>query len=174
MTRLSFRTSQCFVLYLSIVQFSRTCAPRTRSFFVPCFRRLLYNTTSLSVCQHIFSKLFLFFCNNFFPDTKTKKNIESGSEKMTVILIRTVIIYFSLIIAMRLMGKRQIGELEVSDLVTTLIVSKSRRCRYPTILFRLCTRLSLLLFYFSLRFFSSILLAKCPRLKGLVSSNPQF
>lgn len=43
---------------------------------------------------------------------------------MTTILIRTVIVYIILTAAVRLMGKRQIGELEVSDLVTTLLISE--------------------------------------------------
>ncbi len=43
---------------------------------------------------------------------------------MLTILIRTLIIYFSLIITMRFMGKRQLGELEISDLVTTLLISE--------------------------------------------------
>lgn len=43
---------------------------------------------------------------------------------MITILIRTLIIYASLIITMRFMGKRQLGELEISDLVTTLLLSE--------------------------------------------------
>ena len=43
---------------------------------------------------------------------------------MLTVFLRTAIIYFLLILAMRLMGKRQIGELEVSDLVTTLLISE--------------------------------------------------
>ncbi len=43
---------------------------------------------------------------------------------MTTILIRTLIIYAALIMIMRFMGKRQLGELEISDLVTTLLISE--------------------------------------------------
>ncbi len=43
---------------------------------------------------------------------------------MLTILIRTLILYASLIITMRFMGKRQLGELEVTDLVTTLLLSE--------------------------------------------------
>ncbi len=43
---------------------------------------------------------------------------------MLTILIRTLIIYGSLIVTMRFMGKRQLGELEISDLVTTLLLSE--------------------------------------------------
>ena len=43
---------------------------------------------------------------------------------MITIFLRTIVIYVLLTGAMRLMGKRQIGELEVSDLITTLLLSE--------------------------------------------------
>lgn len=43
---------------------------------------------------------------------------------MFIVLIRTVLIYVFLITIMRLMGKRQLGELEVTDLVITLLLSE--------------------------------------------------
>ena len=43
---------------------------------------------------------------------------------MHTVLLRTVIIYLSLLLIMRLMGKRQLGELEITDLVTTLLISE--------------------------------------------------
>ncbi len=42
---------------------------------------------------------------------------------MTVITIRTVIIYIFLILALRVTGKRQIGELQPIELVVTLLIS---------------------------------------------------
>ncbi len=43
---------------------------------------------------------------------------------MTVILIRTLIVYLMLTLVMRLMGKRQLGELQVSELISTLVLSE--------------------------------------------------
>ena len=43
---------------------------------------------------------------------------------MLVILLRTLMIYGFLILIMRFMGKRQLGELEITDLVTTLLISE--------------------------------------------------
>ena len=43
---------------------------------------------------------------------------------MTVIFFRTVIIYLILLLVLRLMGKRQIGELQPSELVTALLLSQ--------------------------------------------------
>ena len=42
---------------------------------------------------------------------------------MTTALFRTVILYLALTVGLRLLGKRQIGELEPSELVLTLIIS---------------------------------------------------
>ena len=42
---------------------------------------------------------------------------------MTTAFFRTLILYFILMVGLRLMGKRQIGELEPSELVLTLIIS---------------------------------------------------
>ena len=43
---------------------------------------------------------------------------------MASILIRTVIIYCLLMITLRLMGRREIGQLDASDLVSTLLISE--------------------------------------------------
>ena len=42
---------------------------------------------------------------------------------MTISVIRTVILYLLLTLAMRVMGKRQLGELQPSELVVTLLLS---------------------------------------------------
>ena len=42
---------------------------------------------------------------------------------MAIILIRTLILFLSLILAMRLMGKRQLGELELSELVVAVLIA---------------------------------------------------
>ena len=43
---------------------------------------------------------------------------------MLTLFIRTLIIYIFLVIAMRMGGKRQIGELQISELVTALLLSE--------------------------------------------------
>ncbi|MBP3329256.1 MAG: DUF421 domain-containing protein [Clostridia bacterium] len=43
---------------------------------------------------------------------------------MSVVLIRTFIIYFLVVLAVRLMGKRQIGQLQPTELVVTIILSE--------------------------------------------------
>lgn len=43
---------------------------------------------------------------------------------MTVAVIRTIILYFFVILSVRLMGKRQIGQLQPSELVITFLLSE--------------------------------------------------
>lgn len=43
---------------------------------------------------------------------------------MSNVYIRTIIIYFSLIASVRIMGKRQIGELQVSEFIITVMLSE--------------------------------------------------
>ncbi len=43
---------------------------------------------------------------------------------MTLVIIRTAIIYVALLIIMRLMGKRQIGEMQPFELVITLLIAE--------------------------------------------------
>lgn len=43
---------------------------------------------------------------------------------MTALFFRSLILYLFLILAMRLMGKRQVGELQVTDFVSTLLLSE--------------------------------------------------
>lgn len=42
---------------------------------------------------------------------------------MAIVLIRTLIIYFSLLLCMRLMGKRQLGEMELSEFVVAALIA---------------------------------------------------
>ncbi len=42
---------------------------------------------------------------------------------MLVLLLRTALIYFIIIFSMRLMGKKQLGELQPSELVSTILIS---------------------------------------------------
>lgn len=91
---------------------------------------------------------------------------------MLTILYRTVLIYLVLYLIMRLMGKRQIGELEVTDLVTTLLLSEiaslpitNRELPVSHALIPMITLLFLEIFF-------SVVLIRFPKLKFLVSARP--
>lgn len=91
---------------------------------------------------------------------------------MITILLRTLIVYLALIVTMRLMGKRQIGELEVTDLVTTLLISEIASLPITNqeipVSYGLIPIVTLLI----LETTSSVILIRFPALKALVSARP--
>ena len=93
---------------------------------------------------------------------------------MVTILFRTVIIYLILIITMRIMGKRQLGELEPSELVTTFLLSEIASLPITNldipVMFAVIPIITLL----SLEVFASVLLIKVPTLKNLLSPRPNI
>ena len=42
---------------------------------------------------------------------------------MAIVLVRTVVVFLCILVAMRIMGKRQLGELELSELVVAVLIS---------------------------------------------------
>lgn len=93
---------------------------------------------------------------------------------MVAIFFRTIVIYLLLLVCMRLMGKRQIGELEMSDLVTTLLLSEIASLPITNheipVMFAVIPIITLL----SLEVFVSILLIKIPALKRILTPSPNF
>lgn len=91
---------------------------------------------------------------------------------MLTIFIRTVIIYLVLMLIMRLMGKRQIGELELSDLVTTFLLSEIASMPITDtnipIVYALIPMIALLTF----EVISSWFLSRFPIFKNLLSTHP--
>ena len=91
---------------------------------------------------------------------------------MLSLLFRTLLIYLILFVIMRLMGKRQIGELEVTDLVTTLLLSEIASLpitNQELPVSHAVIPMTILLF---LEIAFSVVLIRFPRLKFLVSARP--
>lgn len=91
---------------------------------------------------------------------------------MITILIRTLIIYASLMMIMRFMGKRQLGELEISDLVTTLLISEIASLPLTNADIPLAHALLPILVLTSLEVLLSGALLRFPVLKNLFSIRP--
>lgn len=91
---------------------------------------------------------------------------------MLTLLLRTVLTYVFLLLIMRLMGKRQLGELEMTDLVITLLLSEIATVALtdpdkPIIhAFIPVTTLAIL------EVIASFLSLKFPKLKALLSPKP--
>lgn len=91
---------------------------------------------------------------------------------MLSIFLRTLLIYLLLIATVRLMGKRQIGELEVTDLVTTLLLSELAALPITDLNIPVSHALIPMVCLLFLEVASSMVLVRFPKLKGLVSDRP--
>ena len=93
---------------------------------------------------------------------------------MTTILFRTLIIYTCLIVIMRLMGKRQIGQLEVSELITTLLLSEIATLPIENpdipVLYAVIPVVTLLTFEVVM----AVLLSRLPRFRRKIESSPSM
>ncbi len=93
---------------------------------------------------------------------------------MPTICIRLAIVYFVALICMRIMGKRQIGELELSELVTAIFISELATAPVTDpnvpLLYGIIPTLLLLCFEVLLSFIS----IKSNFFKNLLGKNPTF
>ena len=91
---------------------------------------------------------------------------------MATALFRTIILYFLIMAGLRLMGKRQIGELEPSELVLTMMVSDLATVPMQDFGIPLLNGLIPILCLLSLSMLLSLLSLKSLRLRGLICGQP--
>jgi len=91
---------------------------------------------------------------------------------MTISVMRTVILYILLVGAMRLMGKRQLGELQPSELVVTLLLSDLAAVPMQENGLPLLNGVLPILVLVSLELLLSGLMMKFPAVARLVSGSP--
>ena len=93
---------------------------------------------------------------------------------MLTILLRTILVYVILIATMRFMGKRQLGELEISELVTTLLISEIASLPIVDQNIPIIYAIIPLITILTLEVTLSMILLKCPHLKGIASTRPSI
>lgn len=93
---------------------------------------------------------------------------------MTVTLIRALLIYFTVILAMRIMGKRQIGELNPHELVITILVSQIASIPLQDNTMPLANAFLPMLLLVSLEILASVASMKSLRLRNLLQGRPIF
>ncbi len=93
---------------------------------------------------------------------------------MASILIRTAIIYFLLLVTLRLMGRREIGQLDASDLVSTLLISELAAIPIDDPDIPLMNALLPILFIFSLEVILSTVKNRSMRLSRAIDGGPSF
>ena len=93
---------------------------------------------------------------------------------MTSIFIRTILIYIILTVMLKIMGKRQIGELEVSELVTTLLISEIGALPISDTNIPLIPSITPILFIASAEVIISIIKNKSDPIKRVVEGEPTY
>lgn len=93
---------------------------------------------------------------------------------MATILLRTLILYLTISLVLRSMGKRQVGELELSDLVATLLLSEVAALPIADRNTPLLHALIPLLLILSLEILLTYLKNKWGFLKRLLEGRPSF
>ena len=91
---------------------------------------------------------------------------------MLTIFLRTVIIYFLLLGTMRILGKRQLGELEISELITTILLSEIASMPISNQNIPISYAIIPLITIVTFEVTFSFLISKCPKLKNILSTPP--
>ena len=93
---------------------------------------------------------------------------------MLIIMIRTVILYAVIILMMRLMGKKQLGELQPSELVTTILVSNVATLSIEDPTIPMLIGLVPILMIVCIDVIMSVITLKSPKFRRLVTGSPKI
>ncbi len=92
---------------------------------------------------------------------------------MTISLIRTILLYVIIIVAIRIMGKRQISELQTSELVVTLLISDIAAIPMQNTGQPLFSGIIPILVLVSCEIAASFFMVKNSRFRKLIAGKPQ-
>ena len=93
---------------------------------------------------------------------------------MATVLIRTAIIYILFTFTVRLMGKRQVGELQISELITTFMLSELAINPIQDISIPIAYALIPLVFLFSMEVITSFLVTKSSKFRRAFMGAPSI
>ncbi|MGN0178847.1 MAG: DUF421 domain-containing protein, partial [Monoglobaceae bacterium] len=91
---------------------------------------------------------------------------------MVITIIRTLIMYIFVVGALRIMGKRQIGELEASELVVTIIISDIAAMPITNIEVPLLTNVAAILILMALEVLLSYLAYRSTSVRRVLYGKP--
>lgn len=91
---------------------------------------------------------------------------------MIVVVIRTIIMYATLIIAMRLMGKRQLGDLQPTELAVTIMLSDIAIIPLQEPGAPILSGVAPIALLVGLELLMSCVMMKAPRLARIITGNP--
>lgn len=92
---------------------------------------------------------------------------------MLIIMIRTVILYITVIAMMRLMGKKQLGELQPGELVTTILISNIATMSIEDPAVPMLLGIVPIVTIVCIDVFAAMLTLRFPKLRSLVAGHPK-
>ncbi len=93
---------------------------------------------------------------------------------MSIILFRSLLLYIFVIFAVRLMGKRQLGELQPSELVITILVSNIATLPLEDVNIPVIVGVTPILSLVCIEIIMSWLILRFPKLRKMVSGSPKI
>ncbi|WP_040197686.1 DUF421 domain-containing protein [Candidatus Soleaferrea massiliensis] len=93
---------------------------------------------------------------------------------MTIIFIRTILLYILIIFALRIMGKRQLGQLQPSELVITILISDIATLPIEDSEIPLLAGIIPILALVCFEVIMSAWTLKCSRARTIISGNPKI
>lgn len=95
-------------------------------------------------------------------------------ENMIITVIRTVLLYFFVVASIRIMGKRQLSDMQTSELVITMIIADIASIPMQNTSQPLLTGIIPVVILICLEIFISIFMLKIPILRNLVCGKPEI
>lgn len=140
---------------------------------VRCCPKLFVKLFLLSlVLSLIFTNKKIFYGNNI--GNTAQYHFDSGVEKMSIIIIRSLILYILVVFSVRLMGKRQLGELQPSELVITILVSNIATLPLEDTDIPVIVGVTPILSLVCFEVIVSWLILKLPSLRKVISGSPKI
>lgn len=96
----------------------------------------------------------------------------SIGDYMLILLLRTVLLYAFIILAVRLMGKRQVSDMQTSELVITLIISDIAAIPMQGVEQPLLSGFLPIMVLVALEITVSIIMLKSSKFRNLICGNP--
>ena len=95
-------------------------------------------------------------------------------ENMLIIIIRSVLLYILIVFALRLMGKKQLAQLQPSELVTTILISNIATLSLEDSTVPMIYGVIPILMIVCMDVFMSFIMLKNSRFRRLVTGTPQI
>ena len=93
---------------------------------------------------------------------------------MSVVVLRTVVLYIAIVLALRIMGKRQLGELQPAELVVTILVSNIATLSIEDTNIPLLGSILPIFMLVSCEVLISVIILKSGYARKLISGNPRI